>query len=363
MKKRKNSYFKYLSLLFTMIVLILVVGCSGPTPTAPIINSFLANPTTITVGESSNLSWSVTDATGVTIDNGVGSVALTGTTAVNPTATTTYTLTATNTAGSVTGSVTVTVGAAFGSIDINSNPDGAKVYLDGVDTGSVTPIILTNIGVGNHIVKLDKYHYKVWEDTAVTVNANQTTYLNPPLVHASTQYITLQPGSEGKDAGVSSGVPESNYGTQDFSFIGSFGTTIIRLYIQFDLSSVPNNVIITDADLKLYQNSSWGTNNFTIGVHKVNSNWDEGTIDWDPQPTSSADAEITSNITALATTWKSWDIDTLVQGWLDGTITNYGVVLKDTDETSVDTFAFFYTSDYTTDITKRPKLEVDYYIP
>ena len=363
MKKRGINYFKYFSLFFAITVLVFIAGCNGTPPAVPIINSFLANPTSITVGESSNLSWSVTDATSVTIDNGVGSVALTGTTAVNPTTTTTYTLTATNVAGSVTGSVTVTVGAAFGSIDINSTPVGAKVYLDGVDTGQVTPIILTNIEAGSHIVKLDKYHYKVWEDTAVTVNANQTTYLNPPLTYASTQTITLQPGSEGKDAGVSSAVPESNYGTQDFSFIGSLGTTIIRLYIQFDLSSVPNDAIITDADLKLYQDSSWGTNNYSIGLYKVASDWDESTIDWDPQPTSSADAEIISNITALATTWKSWDIDTLVQGWLDGTITNYGMVLKDTDEVSVDTLAIFRTSDYTTDTTKRPILEIDYYIP
>ena len=103
--KKKNILV--LSLIIT--VLILITGCTPPTPTAPIINSFLANPTTITVGESSALSWSVTDATSVTVDNGIGSVALTGTTAVNPTTTTTYTLTATNTAGSVTATTTITV--------------------------------------------------------------------------------------------------------------------------------------------------------------------------------------------------------------------------------------------------------------
>jgi len=61
------------------------------------------------IGASSTLSWSVTDAVSVTIDNAIGSVDLTGTTAVNPTTSTTYTLIATNSAGSVTGSVTVTV--------------------------------------------------------------------------------------------------------------------------------------------------------------------------------------------------------------------------------------------------------------
>jgi len=96
MKKRKISYFKFLSLFFTMIILVFMAGCNGTPPAASIINSFSANPSTITEGESSTLSWSVTDATSVTIDNGIGSVALIGTTAVNPTTNTTYTLTATN---------------------------------------------------------------------------------------------------------------------------------------------------------------------------------------------------------------------------------------------------------------------------
>ena len=59
MEKRKSTYFKYFSLFFAMIVLVLFAGCTGTTPTTPIINSFSATPSTITVGESSNLSWSV----------------------------------------------------------------------------------------------------------------------------------------------------------------------------------------------------------------------------------------------------------------------------------------------------------------
>ena len=249
-----------------------------------------------------------------------------------------------------------------GTIEVNSTPAGAKIYLDGVDTGMATPFTFTNKEAGTYVIKLDVFHYEIWEET-VTVIANETTYLNPLLTYASTQTITLQPGPEGKDAGVSSAVPESNFGNFDHSFIGGFSSTIIRLYIQFDLSSIPLNARILDADLRLFQYSTWGTDNFAVGLYKVTSDWEESTIDWDPQPTSSADAEVTNNITAGVTTWKYWDIDTLVQGWLDGTITNYGMVLKDTDETLVESYAKFYTSDYTTDTTKRPKLEIDYYIP
>ncbi|MBA7530080.1 hypothetical protein ES705_22283 [subsurface metagenome] len=364
MKKKRINYFKYFNLFFAMIILVLVVGCNGPSPTAPIINSFLANPTTITEGESSTLSWSVTDAATVTIDNGIGSVALTGTTAVNPTTTTTYTLTATNTAGSVTGSVTVTVGAAYGSIDINSTPTGAKVYLDGVDTGSVTPYVITHVEAGIHIIKLDKYLYNIQEDTNVSVNAGETTYLNWSLTYASIQTITLQPGSEGKDDYISSALPDSNYGNWNKFYVGTFSVSdYYRAYLQFDLSTIPADARITDADLTLYQYSSVGSGNFQIGLHKVTSNWEEDTITCNLQPTSSSETEALRTVYTGSTTWRSWDIDDLVQGWLDGSITNRGMLLKSTDETLSSIGIYFHSSDYTTDATKRPKLVIDYYIP
>ena len=249
-----------------------------------------------------------------------------------------------------------------GTIDVNSTPDGAKVYLDGVDTGQVTPIILTGIEAGTHTIQLDRFYYKIWEDTVVVI-ANDTIYRNPPLTYATPQTITLQPDATGIDTGVESALPTNNYALWPLTGIGNSASTIIRTYIEFDLSLIPTNARVIDADLRLYQYDDLGSEDFTIGLHKVTSNWDESTIDWDPQPTSSTDAEVTSNITVGAVTWKSWDIDTLVQGWLDGTIANYGMLLKDTDESSVNTIAYFYTSDYTTDTTKRPKLEIDYYTP
>jgi hypothetical protein len=65
----------------------------------PVISSFEASPSAISTGEGSRLSWSVSDATSVTIDPEIGTVALTGTRQASPTETTIYTLTATNDAG------------------------------------------------------------------------------------------------------------------------------------------------------------------------------------------------------------------------------------------------------------------------
>ena len=75
----------------------------------PVINYFEADPSTIFAGEGSTLSWSVSDATSVTIYPEIGSVGLTGTRVVYLDESTTYTLTATNKAGSVDANAQVEV--------------------------------------------------------------------------------------------------------------------------------------------------------------------------------------------------------------------------------------------------------------
>lgn len=107
MKSKKLSYNRILVLFCIIVVSVLMTGCDGVAP--PIVNIFSANPSTINPGESSTLTWSVSDADTVTITPGVGPVDLSGSTSVSPAVTTTYTLIATNSAGSVTATTTVTV--------------------------------------------------------------------------------------------------------------------------------------------------------------------------------------------------------------------------------------------------------------
>ena len=80
------------------------------------INSFTATPGTFTTGQPVTLNWSVTDADSVSINQGVGTVATTGSVIVNPTASTTWTLTATRGASSVTATTTATF--SLGEIDV-----------------------------------------------------------------------------------------------------------------------------------------------------------------------------------------------------------------------------------------------------
>jgi len=82
-----------------------------PSTTKPNIAYFSAEPTTVTVGQPSSLRWSVTDATSVSIDGGIGEVSPNGRRGVYPTATTTYHLTATGPGGTTAADATVTVSA------------------------------------------------------------------------------------------------------------------------------------------------------------------------------------------------------------------------------------------------------------
>ena len=82
-----------------------------PPPAAARIVNFTAEPASLQRGQSATLSWSVANATDVTIDGGVGNVQANGTRSVSPNATTTYTLAARGPGGNDTRSVTVTVTA------------------------------------------------------------------------------------------------------------------------------------------------------------------------------------------------------------------------------------------------------------
>jgi hypothetical protein len=75
----------------------------------PVITSFAASAPVTNPGTVTNLSWSVANATSISIDQGVGDVTGTNSIYVGPVLTTTYTLTAAAGANSVTRQVTVTV--------------------------------------------------------------------------------------------------------------------------------------------------------------------------------------------------------------------------------------------------------------
>jgi hypothetical protein len=76
---------------------------------APVIRSFVAQPSTISPGQTSNLSWDIKGATVIVIDQGIGTPNSFYSQDVSPSETTTYTLTAINSSATASATVTVTV--------------------------------------------------------------------------------------------------------------------------------------------------------------------------------------------------------------------------------------------------------------
>lgn len=116
----------------------------NPAP-MPRIVRFTAAPAEIVRGEQASLVWQVENATDVSIST-IGAVAITGSTNVSPSSTTTYTLTARNASGEVTAEATVTVIPPVRIVRFTATPavsprPGAPVTLTWVTEGAVEAVI------------------------------------------------------------------------------------------------------------------------------------------------------------------------------------------------------------------------------
>ena len=96
------------------------VTAAPPVPTC----TLSASPTSITTGSSSSLSWTTQNATGISINQSIGSVTpvASGSRSVSPTVNTTYTATVTGAGGTGTCSTTVTVTAPAVTCSLSVNP-------------------------------------------------------------------------------------------------------------------------------------------------------------------------------------------------------------------------------------------------
>ena len=198
-------------------------------------------------------------------------------------------------------------------------------------------------------------------------SVSSSVAINVTPIEPAEQIITIQPGPvEGIDSLISDGTPFSNWGYSDHVSIGnnlSYDQEF-RACLKFDLSDLTSDTIIVNALLKLYQYETLGSLvNFMIGLYRTTENWEETAITWDNQPTCYSIPESTFVITAEETAWLSWDITPLLQGWVDGSIINQGVFLKEMNEGLVKTYIKCYSSDYNIDPSLRPKLEITYYLP
>lgn len=185
--------------------------------------------------------------------------------------------------------------------------------------------------------------------------------------------ITLNPT---KDVGVSSFFPNSSFGDTSNLPIGKFGVydgngnlvtyDTRRAFLQFDLSSIPANAIITNAIFKVYQYASANiVTNANLAIPRVLNPWEESGVNavtWNSQPNVAPGTPL--NFNGNSTGWIQVQARSTVQEIVNGTITNNGWMLRlSTSEPTAAINNRFTRSKEHVNQAQRPQLVVDYYIP
>jgi len=167
------------------------------------------------------------------------------------------------------------------------------------------------------------------------------------VASAVTSHVYVTP-SDGLVRRVASASPA--YGDDAFwvGYLNGFSDGISRTYIKFGRLD-EFFATVDSAFLEFEVNSPYEATSNNIDVHQVTSPWSG--VTWASQPTFGA----TPAAQYSSTTWGDWDcssydhsidITSLVRAWVDGSAVNYGMMLKQHDESiSRDVWGCFAAGD------------------
>lgn len=265
------------------------------------------------------------------------------------------------------------------STDENSN--SRVEYGTTTSYGSMSP--LDPALVNQHSVTLSTltadtvYHFRV---RSMDPAGNET--ISGDYVFQTARVIVIQPSPiKGADTWLDAAQTANNYGAATDLAAGDNGAAgARRALLKFDLSQIPAGSTINSATLSLYQHAQADASTPELGVYAVSRSWLEGsgqgTATGDGATWSSYDgvnswtapggdfgaAECLATAPNSSGAWFELTCMTgLVQKWVSGTQTNFGLIVKKSAENPAPTdYKTFYSSDYATDTSLRPKLTIEF---
>ncbi len=84
-------------------------------------------------------------------------------------------------------------GGRKGTLDISSNPSGARIFLDNQDTGRVTPAVIKKVAAGPHDLRLVLGNAVYVEDDVIVNAGRRTRRFISPLQQPTVNFITVSP--------------------------------------------------------------------------------------------------------------------------------------------------------------------------
>jgi hypothetical protein len=258
----------------------------------------------------------------------------------------------------------VTLATSTSSTQDYLNIDVTALYQDILNSGN-------NYGIMLQLVTESGFNSLVFASSDYT-NAAKRPKLEICYTVSSNPCVTLQPdGAAGKDVLLNSATPNTGYPTHEevssYNWTNQGNWTTGRSLLEFDLSQIPANSIITDAKLSLWCNT---TTQSTLQLHagtnasylrRVTQAWTENGANWSNQPSTTATNQVTLATSSTSTDdYLNIDVTALYQDIINSG-NNYGIMLQLVTESGLNSLVFA-SSDYT-NAAKRPKLEICYSAP
>jgi bacillolysin len=155
------------------------------------------------------------------------------------------------------------------------------------------------------------------------------------------------------DSYIMEGYPNLNNGTEEDLWVGYDDYLdpegkILHGLLQFDLASLPEDTVVTQAELRIYMMSSYDYPDTarTITAYRATAGWNEATVIWNNRP-GVAENYGSVLIVSKAWGWYSLDVTGLVRAWVQGSFPNYGIVLRGPEQPGLDSaWRGFSTREY-----------------
>ena len=169
--------------------------------------------------------------------------------------------------------------------------------------------------------------------------------------------VRIQRGVRGDvaDTRIAARWPDASYGDAAVAFSGRAGGGDRHMLVGFDLSSLPDNAVISRAALTLHKTGGLASE---LAVHRVTGQWNERTATfraldsaWDSAP-----EQVTELVADQCHGPVTVDVTNAVRSWVSGAEANHGLLL------SADAGTAFATSE-APDAQDRPRLEVCFSLP